>query len=85
MKRVSLLGAALLFAASAQAFAQQKDTRGKVTLPIPEGVPDPVPRSVALAATLTFVPCVKLDPLAGDVIETVGGVFVTTRLVVVVG
>src|SRR6476646_8483026 len=35
MKRVSLLGAALLFAASAQAFAQQKDTRGKVTLPIP--------------------------------------------------
>ena len=35
MKRVSLLGAALLFAASAQAFAQQKDTRGKVTLPMP--------------------------------------------------
>jgi ankyrin repeat protein len=35
MKRVSLLGAALLFAASASAFAQQKDTRGKVTLPMP--------------------------------------------------
>src|SRR5215831_18234977 len=35
MKRVSLFGAALLCAASASAFAQQKDTRGKVTLPMP--------------------------------------------------
>jgi ankyrin repeat protein len=35
MKRVSLLGAALVFAASAPTFAQQKDMRGKVTLPMP--------------------------------------------------
>ena len=35
MKRVSLLGAALLCAAAIPALAQQKDTRGKVTLPMP--------------------------------------------------
>ncbi len=35
MKRISLLGASLLVAVSAQGFAQQKDTRGKVTLPLP--------------------------------------------------
>jgi uncharacterized protein len=35
MTRIGLLGASLLVAASAQAFAQQKDTRGKVSLPLP--------------------------------------------------
>ncbi len=35
MKRISLFGASLLVAVSAQGFAQQKDTRGKVTLPLP--------------------------------------------------
>lgn len=35
MKRICLLGASLLVAASARGFAQQKDTRGKVTLPLP--------------------------------------------------
>jgi uncharacterized protein len=35
MTRISLLGASLLVAASAHAFAQQKDTRGKVSLPLP--------------------------------------------------
>jgi ankyrin repeat protein len=35
MRRISLLGASLLLAAGGQAFAQQKDTRGKVALPLP--------------------------------------------------
>ena len=39
---------------------------------MPDGLPEPVPRSVALAVTVTFAPLVTLDPLAGDVIETAG-------------
>src|SRR5258708_999799 len=34
MKRISLFSASLLLVASAQAFAQQKDTRTKVSLPV---------------------------------------------------
>ncbi len=39
---------------------------------MPDGAPAPVPRSAALALTVTFVPGVKLDPEDGDVIDTVG-------------
>src|SRR6266700_6265287 len=47
-------------------------SRWNVTLAIPDGAPDPVPRSVAPAVTVTLVPCVTLVPEAGEVIETVG-------------
>ena len=39
---------------------------------MPEGDPDPVARSVALADTVTLVPRWSVDPLAGLVIDTVG-------------
>jgi len=44
----------------------------KVTDAIPEGDPDPVPRSVALADSVTLVPRWTVTPLAGLVIDTVG-------------
>lgn len=47
-------------------------SRKKATLVSPEGAPEPVPRSVAVAMTVTLVPRVKLDPAAGEVIEAVG-------------
>src|SRR5260370_40847657 len=48
-------------------------SRKKVTLATPDAAPEPVPRSVALALTVTLVPWVKLDPEAGARIEAVGG------------
>ena len=47
-------------------------SRKKATLVSPEGAPEPVPRSVAVAVTVTLVPRVKLDPAVGEVIEAVG-------------
>jgi hypothetical protein len=44
----------------------------KVTDAMPEGAPDPVPRSVALADTVTIVPRWSVNPLTGLVIDTVG-------------
>ncbi len=39
---------------------------------MPDAAPDPVPTSAAVAEIVTFVPWVKLDPVTGCVIETVG-------------
>jgi hypothetical protein len=53
-------------------FSTVVPSRRKVTFATPDDVPEPVPRSAALAVTVTLVPRVKLDPEEGAVIETVG-------------
>src|SRR5262245_25450178 len=70
MKRIGLLGASLLVAASAQAFAQQKDTRGKVALPLPPArtpaVADAAQRNAAAAVKKLIAQGADVNVPEGD-------------------